>query len=168
MCWNCAYINTRKLCCTVVLTGNETNDSQVPLHITFSCRYETITDTWEEFPPPIFPQSQSWSAAKHSTSSSHLTSYIKHTSHCQGEPGQSVLITLLYLLDIYWTCLPVIFLFATYIPASCFCSTAANVFSSHCQKTCFNLYCKCLYQSWCWTVSKPPQCFFCKQKKPNN
>lgn len=55
MCWNGAYINTRKLCCTVVLTGNETNDSQVLLHITFSCRYETMTDTWEEFPPPIFP-----------------------------------------------------------------------------------------------------------------
>lgn len=125
MCWKCAYNNPGKLCCAVVLTGNETSDSQVLLHITFSCRCETITDTWEEFPPPIIPTlapdlQQSTQCLR---LISPLTSNTLHTvmvnldivfsAHCS---------SLCY--DVYWRCLPVILgFFATYI-LLCLCSTA--------------------------------------------
>lgn len=151
MCWNCAYINTRKLCCTVVLTGNETNDSQVLLRITFSCRYETMTDTWEEFPPPIFPTLSpetlyafvssrvlrqthftlsrwTWTKCSHHTV---LLSVIVSTGHA----------SLLFSF------------FATYI--LCFCSNW-NVFQFILQMSFLNLMLDCVKTSTMF--------FFCKQK----
>lgn len=123
--WNYAHINTRKLLCCGSYTKWNKWLMSAGTHHTFLL----IANNNRHLRRNCFAVGHSWSAAKQSAL---RHPYVRHHSHCQGEPEQSVLIRVFFspcyyvpsrCLLIYFSCNP------------CFCSNTVNVLSSEWQTT---------------------------------